>query len=126
MTDAVRHAIHWFEIPVRDLARAEAFYGCVLDQPLHREQVGDAVMALFPKSPEGVGGCLFDMGPEALGPGGTVVYLDASPSLDDALARVRAAGGEITVPRTALPDGLGFFALFRDSEGNRVGLHAMA
>jgi predicted enzyme related to lactoylglutathione lyase len=26
------------------------------------------------------------------------------------------------VPRTELPDGIGFFAQIRDSEGNRVGL----
>ncbi len=56
------------------------------------------------------------------GSDGTVVYLNADPQLDRVLERVRAAGGEVLVPRTELPDDIGCFALFRDSEGNRVGL----
>src|ERR1700757_2306393 len=42
------------------------------------------------------------------------------------LPRVPKAGGEVLLPRTALPDGMGYFAQIRDTEGNRVGLHAMA
>jgi predicted enzyme related to lactoylglutathione lyase len=38
---------------------------------------------------------------------------------------VQGAGGEIALPKTALPPGLGFFAHIIDSEGNRVGLHAL-
>ena len=39
---------------------------------------------------------------------GTMVYLDASPSLDAALERVVAHGGKIALPRQALPPGMGF------------------
>jgi predicted enzyme related to lactoylglutathione lyase len=53
------------------------------------------------------------------------VYLNADPALDEVLARVERAGGRICHPRTALPDGMGFFANIVDTEGNRVGLHAM-
>ena len=55
-----------------------------------------------------------------------VVYLNADPQLAQVLARVPKAGGEVLLPRTALPDGMGYFAQIRDTEGNRVGLHAMA
>ena len=58
--------------------------------------------------------------------GGTLVYLDASPSLDAALERVVAHGGQVAVPRQALPPGMGFFAHIQDLDGNRVGLHAGA
>ena len=37
----------------------------------------------------------------------------------------RRAGGKVALPKTALPEGLGFFAHIIDSEGNRVGLHAL-
>jgi predicted enzyme related to lactoylglutathione lyase len=57
---------------------------------------------------------------------GALVYLDAGPSLDVTLARVAAHGGRITTPRVDLPGGMGCFAHVLDSEGNRVGLHAMA
>ena len=59
-------------------------------------------------------------------PAGVVLYLNASPSLDAALSRVAEAGGEVVEPRTALPPGMGFYAKIRDSEGNVVGLHALA
>ena len=58
--------------------------------------------------------------------GGTLIYLDASPSLDAALVRVTQAGGSIALPRQALPPGMGFFAHVTDLDGNRVGLHALA
>jgi hypothetical protein len=57
--------------------------------------------------------------------GGVLVYLDASPSLGAALERVIAAGGQVALPRQALPPGMGFFAHITDLDGNRVGLHAL-
>lgn len=122
-----QQALNWFEIPVRDIDRAQRFYETLLNRPLKREAMGpDTPMAIFPYAPEtGVGGCLFG-GPSAAKPSGegTVVYLNAEPSLNLVLARLPEAGGKLLVPRTELPDGLGAFALFEDSEGNRVGVHA--
>lgn len=126
-SEAALHSLSWFEIPVADLERAETFYRVVCDQPLHRETIGESKIAVFPKSGDGVGGCLF-CSPHGPAPSrdGTLVYLNAEPSLDAALGRVERAGGRIALPRTALPPGMGFFAHFIDCEGNRVGLHAMA
>jgi hypothetical protein len=45
--------------------------------------------------------------------------------IDVALERSRSAGGQIVVGKTAVPGGLGHYALSIDSEGNRVGLHAV-
>lgn len=119
-------ALTWFEIPVSKLDRAQAFYETVLAKPLQREAMGPVTLAVFPYQRPGVGGCL------QAGPGvpaatreGTVVYLDASPSLDEAIERARSAGAQVLTPRTALPPGMGFFAHVLDSEGNRVGLHAL-
>ena len=76
---------------------------------------------------DGVGGALL-CGPTApqTGAAGTLVYLDASLSLDDAKSKVVKAGGQIVLPRQALPPGMGFFAHITDLDGNRVGLHALA
>jgi hypothetical protein len=38
------------------------------------------------------------------------------------LDRAERSGADTLVSRTALPPGMGFFAQFRDCEGNRVGL----
>ena len=122
-----RHAVNWFEIPVRDLDRAQAFYEQLLGLTLKREAMGPEQMAILPGDGDAVHGCL-NLGAEAVAPSsaGTRVYLNAEPSLDAALARVAAAGGRVTTPKVVLPDGMGCFAHVADTEGNVVGLHAMA
>jgi len=123
------NAISWFEIPTVQLDRAQAFYESVLGRPMRRETMGPSQGAVFAydRAAAGVGGALM-MGPSApaLATGGTLVYLDASPALDAALARVVVAGGQVVLPRQALPPGMGFFAHITDLDGNRVGLHALA
>jgi predicted enzyme related to lactoylglutathione lyase len=117
----------WFEIPVSDMPRAVRFYETLFQSSLMRESVPGMELAIFPRRDEGgTTGCLAQSGFMKPGDAGTVVYLNADPQLDRVLERVQAAGGEVLVPRTELPDDIGCFALFRDSEGNRVGLHALA
>jgi len=123
MPITLANAIHWFELPVRNLTRAQSFYETVLGVPLRREQMGPTTMAVFTCDPSGVGGYLIEGAPAT---SGTVVYLNANPSLDAALARVERAGGRVTTPKTELPDAMGCYAVMSDSEGNRVGLHADA
>ena len=118
------HVVAWFEIPAADLERAAKFYSDVLGAPMKIDQFGSERLSVFPHQKPSVGGCVAAGGePSAAG---VVLYLNASPSLEAALNRVPAAGGEIVVPRTALPPGMGFYAKIRDTEGNVVGLHARA
>ena len=121
------HALDWFEIPAHDLARAQRFYETLLGTTLRREQIGESALAVFPYADSGVGGCLM-AGPGTPAPSvnGTLVYLNAAPSLDAVLARVEAAGGHITTPKVQLPGDMGVFAHVTDTEGNRIGLHAAA
>ena len=125
----MKNAITWFEISTANLARATAFYEAVLGQKMRLENMGSSEGAVFAYDPaaDGTGGALM-CGPTAPRPGagGTLIYLDASPSLDAALERVIKAGGHIALPRQALPPGMGFFAHVTDLDGNRVGLHARA
>ena len=125
----MKNAVTWFEIPTTRLDQAQAFYEAVLGCSMRRETMGPSEGAVFPydDQADGVSGALM-AGPTAPQPstGGTLVYLDASPSLDAALARVTRAGGQIALARQALPPGMGFFAHIIDLDGNRVGLHALA
>ena len=121
------NAINWFEIPVSDIDRAQAFYEKMLGKSLRRDPMGSCgVLAVIPYEQPGVGGALMS-GSEAPQPAaqGTLVYLNADPALDAAIERAVAAGGQIAMPRVELPDGMGFFAHILDTEGNRVGLHAL-
>jgi len=119
--------INWFEIPVANLDRAQAFYEKVLGRALKREDMGGAAMAVFPYEEPATGGCLMAGGPVPAAAGsGVRIYLDCMPSIDAALSRVAPAGGQVVTPKTALPGDMGSFAVLRDTEGNEVGLHALA
>ncbi len=126
----MQNAITWFEIPTANLDRAMKFYAALSGTPLRREAYGapGEEMAVFTTSDQqGVGGCLVATPHAQPSQQGTVVYLDANPSIDVWLARVDKAGGSVVVPKTVIPGGeMGCFAHIVDTEGNRVGLHAMA
>jgi predicted enzyme related to lactoylglutathione lyase len=57
---------------------------------------------------------------------GTLVYLNGGKDLRVVLQRVEPAGGKILQEKTLVAPDLGYFAIFRDTEGNRVALHSMA
>ena len=126
----MQHAINWFEIPVADLTRAMRFYQTLTGTTLRREVMGapGEELAIFEVDDDnnGVSGALLSSPHSKPAAQGTLVYLNAGPSLQAWLDRVVPAGGSIVVGKTALPPGMGFFAHIVDSEGNRVGLHALA
>ncbi len=119
------NAINWFEIPCADLGRAQAFYERLLGRALRREDFGGEPMALFPKDEPATGGCLV-AGRRTAPDAGVRIYLDCEPGVEAALARVAPAGGQVVDACTELPQGMGFIAHIRDTEGNTIGLHAMA
>ena len=121
----MKDALTWFEIPATDLRRATRFYETVLGRTLKAETMGGSAMSMFPYQEPGVGGCVIARNGHAPSETGTVIYLDANPKLDDALTRVAEAGGRVVLAKTALPGDMGYFAHVIDTEGNRVGLHAL-
>ncbi|KAB0580807.1 VOC family protein [Ideonella dechloratans] len=124
MSSVPQSALHWFEIPVTDIDRAQRFYETLLAAPLRREAMGPQTLAVLPYAEPGVGGALLAGLAAQPGAQGVVVYLDGGARLEEGLARLAQAGGQILTPRVDLPDGMGSFVHFQDSEGNRVGLHA--
>jgi predicted enzyme related to lactoylglutathione lyase len=122
---ALRNTIAvWFEIPAEKYDRAIAFYETVLGCKLNRVQHGEHAMAVFPYERPGISGAIVPW-EDKCGAGGPVIYLNADGILDEALARVVAAGGLIDIGRTAIGDGMGWFARIVDSEGNHIGLHTI-
>jgi len=116
----------WFEIPTENLDRAQRFYETVLGQALTRESFGGIDMAVLrggtkPNS-SGALVAMEDIRPSVQG---SIVYIGVD-NLAPVLERAQKHGGDTLVPRTALPAGMGYFAQFRDCEGNRVGLWSPA
>jgi hypothetical protein len=120
-----KNRVVWFEIPAGDLGRAAEFYETILQTQLKPESFGPHEMRMFAYDDGAAGGCILKGPGYAPAAAGVVAYLNADPSLDTVLARVERAGGKVALPRTALPKDMGCFAHIIDSEGNRVGLHAM-
>src|SRR5688572_19404836 len=121
-----KNAISWFEIPVRNFEKAKLFYQTIFNFDMPEMQVGPNRMGvLLHEQGAGVGGAIVAgewYEPTAQG---TIVYLTADPDLAEVLGRVEKAGGNVLVPKTNIGDNMGYFAIFKDVEGNRVGLHSM-
>lgn len=117
------NAINWFDLPATDIDRAIKFYSTILDQPVKKDEFSGMPHGIFPSDQAGVGGALV-LSPRHVPADdrGPVIYLNAGNDLDGILSRVEGAGGNVIMPKKAIPP-QGFIAWIRDSEGNRVGLH---
>lgn len=118
------HVLNWFEIPVTDFARAQAFYAAVLGRSIEPMVMGPTTMGFLSSDPDAVGGAIVQGGGATPSKLGTIVYLNGGDDLAPMLARVERAGGSVAVPKTEIGGDFGFFAHFIDTEGNCVGLHS--
>lgn len=124
MADEKRNAINWFEIPSTDFGRATKFYESILGVTMHKMSMGGAEMGFLPADDGKVGGaivCHKDVKPSA---DGTMVYLNCHPDLSDVLGRIEKAGGKVVIPKTQVNPEIGYYAVFFDTEGNKVALHS--
>jgi predicted enzyme related to lactoylglutathione lyase len=120
----MKNLISIVEIPTADFARAVVFYQVILDIKIEQTEMGGITMGAFPTSGDGVFVQLIkgdDYKPSA---DGTIVYLNGGDDLQKVAGRVEANGGKIVVPKTEIGPDMGFFAIFTDTEGNKVGLHS--
>ncbi len=115
--------INWFEIPSNDFARATSFYETLFDTRLTIDQSGPIKMGIFMTATDDACGCVLQSEHYQPSSEGPVIYLDATPSIDQVLARIEPAGGKIVMEKMQLPDNLGFISHFIDTEGNRLALH---
>jgi predicted enzyme related to lactoylglutathione lyase len=120
-----KDVVNWFELHVADFDRAKKFYETILQTHLEVNENNGMKMGMFPCDyTKGVGGAINRMEGCPPGPGGTVVYLNAEGDLDGVLDRIPKAGGAVLQGRMGIGEH-GFIGIFKDSEGNVVGLHSM-
>ncbi|MDN4480599.1 VOC family protein [Demequina muriae] len=116
------NTLTWFEIPVTDLERATAFYRSVLKAEFSPEDDGEGHRKSIFETDSGVSGALSHGADWVPSESGTMVYFDANPDLAPVLDRVTQAGGEVVEPKQEVGGDHGYWARFRDTEGNIVGL----
>src|SRR5436190_454177 len=109
-----------FELPVDDPDRAEMFYGQIFGWTFQRFEGAPEYYGLATTGPDGqpgINGALYQRGRMAE----TTLTMSVD-SIEDAVAKVTAAGGDLTQEKQAIP-GMGWFAMCRDTEGNTFAVH---
>ncbi|MDC6364107.1 MULTISPECIES: VOC family protein [Flavobacteriaceae] len=116
--------ISMFEIPATDISRAINFYEALLDINIEKMDVDGMQMGILPYEGQMVTGVIIQADGYKPSADGVTLYLNAGENLQVVLDRVEKNGGQTIVPKTAHADDSGYFALFIDSEGNRMALNS--
>ena len=111
-----------FEIPADEPERAVAFYSQVFDWKIM--ELGGPVdywlAEAGPDSEDGINGAILKRG-SWQGGGSSVVNTISVPSVDEFIERITSAGGQVLMPKTAVP-GIGYMTYANDTEGNTFGI----
>ncbi|MFZ1731341.1 MAG: VOC family protein [Bacteroidota bacterium] len=118
------HGITWFEIPAVGFQRAKKFYETLFGVTIHEQEMGQALYGIIGSPEDGINGAIVVHEWYTPSEGGVLVYLDAGDDLNAMLARAEGAGAMVVMPRTQISEDIGYMAVFRDPEGNRIALHS--
>lgn len=113
-----------FEIPATDISRAITFYQNILGVSIEKIAMHEVEMGILPYEDQSVTGVITKGEGYNPSAGGVTIYLDGGDDLQLILDKVEENGGKIIIDKTPHADDSGFFAIFLDSEGNRLGLHS--
>lgn len=116
----MKKLVSWIEIPAEDMERAVRFYNSVLNLELKIDDYGVEKMACFDTG-EGAISQAAGFKPSS---DGVLVSFNVSDDLESTIDRIMESGGSLVIPKTKIEaEGRGYFAVFIDSEGNKIGLY---
>lgn len=113
------------EIAVTDFKRAVKFYRTVLDISIEEIEIEGYQMGIMANQQDTLNVILVKGIDYKSTTEGTLVYFNAGNDLQPMLDLVEQNGGKLLVPKTEISPEMGCFAIFIDTEGNKVGLHSM-
>jgi len=113
-----------FEIPANNFSRAVNFYEKLMEFSIETIDMQGTTMGLFPAENQAVFGAVVKGEGYEPAANGVTIYLNAGENLQHMLDRAVANGAEVVVPKTMIDEENGYFAMFLDTEGNRIGLHS--
>ena len=122
--NSMNNLISIVEIPVTDFSRALKFYQAISGLAIEEMELDGNQMGILPNEEGTVNVVLVkgkDYNPTA---DGAVIYLNAGNDLQVMLNKVEQNGGQVILPKTEISPEMGYFALFIDTEGNKLGLHS--
>jgi len=112
------------EISITDFPRAVKFYQTILGVTIQEMDMDGNKMGIIPNEEGTVNVVLIKGNDYKPSSDGALVYFNAGKDLQPMLDRVEQNGGKVIVPKTQISPEMGSFALFIDTEGNKVGLHS--
>ena len=118
-----KNFVNWFEIPAANFDRAVNFYNNIYQIELKTNNMNNYSMAFFPAE-NGIGGAIICGEGASPSDKGPLIYLNGGDNLDKILSRVEDAGGTVLMSKQMINEDAGYFALFIDSEGNKLALHS--
>lgn len=116
--------IAMFEIPATEISRAIDFYQAILDIKIEKMEIAEMQMGILPYEEQLVTGVIIQADGYKPSADGVTIYLNGGDNLQVILDRVEKNGGQIIIPKTPHADESGYFAIFIDSEGNKIGLNS--
>jgi uncharacterized protein len=127
----MENTVVWADIPVTDIDRAMKFYGAVLQRTFVKAEGMEGIAIEAPPEnaadmPAGSFPVSFDLAmtqnnqPSTTG---CTIYLNSYGDPEGMIQRAVAAGGEVIMPVADMGQMVGFIGMFKDSEGNRIGVH---
>lgn len=122
--EGMKSYISIFEIPATDISRAIEFYEAILGIKIEKMNFPGMEMGILPYEGQMVTGVIIKGEGYQPSADGLTIYLNGGDNLQTILDKTEKNGGQIIVPKTPHADESGYFALFLDSEGNRIGLHS--
>lgn len=123
-TKVMKSHVSIFEIPATDIRRAIKFYKGILAIEIQQLEFPGMEMGIFPYEDQMVTGVIIKAEGYKPSADGVTLYLNGGDDLQPILDLVEKNGGKIITPKTAHADESGYFAIFHDSEGNKMGLHS--
>ena len=122
----MKRLISIVEIPTADFSRAVSFYKSILDIDIEEMEMGGIKMGIFPNDGEDVFVQVIHGTEYKPSADGVVVYFDCGDDLQKVSTKITANGGRICVPKTEIGPDIGFYAMFADTEGNKLGLYSIS
>jgi len=112
------HPIVHIEFAASDLAAAAKFFSDLFGwKTQHMPEMNYVTY----EAPPGPGGGLNPVDGQMFKPGDVIVYVQTD-NIEATLSKVVSLGGSVVQPKTEIP-GYGWFGLFLDPTGNRIGLY---
>ena len=118
----MKSLIAFFEIPATDFYQSVNFYQAIFGVKLTVAEYSNEKMACFVQDGQTAGAISYapDFKPSEHG---VLIHFNCE-DIDRSIRQVLKQGGKIAIPKTKIQaEGKGYFAVFTDPAGNRIGLY---